>query len=484
MGLFNISKYVLAFVAAMGASAIFVPAFIFLARRYSIFSKVDFRRKNKDQTPLLGGVAIFLAFLLASLIVDINHSFLLLLCAIPIFIVGVLDDIWELPSQPKFVAQIISVALWLGLTPENGMLLEQIGMARSAAFFLTAFWMVGIINATNFIDGMDGEAATTIAVALLTIVILTKGSDLALTATALTGATLGFLLYNMPKAKIYLGDNSTFLGFSAAALAAQLPPPGDGRSYVLVPLFIFAFVEVDACLAIFRRLRHGTSLFKGDHEHIHHKLQKLGFSVGRSLIIITSVVIYSCFTAWFITQLKATNLIWSAMALSTLGLSFVLGGVYYVYYRLAKQVSVYSRTLMHKYINFRDQFFFDSNSFAAASFDLLPYYKELQQRGLLAVDDFIRSFSRLIDEICPGAELKLVGSYTVVALLPKQGESLKMRADLAVKFHDLLEIYSLVKTSESIPIGFCFYADDYNKVNFIRLANIEASTRSKERPAA
>jgi hypothetical protein len=322
------------------------------------------------------------------------------------------------------------------------------------------------------------------SIALLTIAVITKGAENALTATALVGATMGFLFYNLPRAKIYLGDNSTFLGFAASALAVQLPIPTDRRSYVLVPLFIFAFVEVDACLAILRRLRHGTSLFKGDHEHLHHKLQKLGFSVGRSLIIITCVVSYCCFTAWFITKLQSTVLIWSATALSTLACLFVLGGLYFIYYRLAKQVSVYSRTLMHKYIQFRDRFYFDSNNFAAASFDLLPYYKELQQRGLLAVDDFIKSFSKFIDEICPENEFKLVGSYTVVAMLQKNKNSLKMRTELAKKFNTLLEAYNLVKTSEDIPIGYCFYADDYNRVNFVRIAHLEASTQSKKQTVA
>ncbi|MDZ4660829.1 MAG: MraY family glycosyltransferase [Pseudomonadota bacterium] len=471
-----VSKYVISFVVATATSALVVPLIIYLCRKFKILSKIDFRRKNDIRTPLLGGLSIFIAFIVAALSIDASFAGKLLLCGLPIVITGIIDDIWELPSQPKFIAQIIAVTLWLGFTPDDGLMLEKLGMARTLAFILTGFWMVGIINAFNFIDGMDGEASLTSTMILITLVLLTKNTESSYAAMALAGACFGFALYNLPPAKIYLGDSgSTFLGFATSALAAHLVPPMASKAYVLIPLFLFAFPEIDACLAIFRRLRSGTSIFKGDHEHLHHKLQKLGFSVSRSLIVIGVAIIYSCFTAWFISELSETHLILSATVISTMGLLGVLGAVYYTYFRLAKQVSVYSRTLMHKYIEFTNKLYFDPRNFFGVSFDLLPYYKEIQQRGLLSVDNFVNSFAVFLTALFPDGNFKLVGSYTIVALAKKGLGQKKNEAAIALAFHDLLSNYKLIKTGDKTPSGLNFYSDSKDAEAFHKLATIEAS---------
>lgn len=470
----QISRYVLSFVVATATSALVVPFIIFLCKRYKILSKIDFRRKNELRVPLLGGLSIFIAFVVAAISIDATFAGKLLLCALPIILTGIIDDIWELPSQPKFIAQIIAVTLWLGFTPQEGLLLEKIGMARTLAFILTGFWMVGIINAFNFIDGMDGEAGMTSTIILITLVLLTKNIESSYAAMALAGACFGFVLYNLPPAKIYLGDSgSTFLGFASAALATHIIPSGESKLFVLIPLFLFAFPEVDTCLAIFRRLRSGTSIFRGDHEHLHHKLQKLGFSVSRSLLILAVVIVYSSFTAWFISQLSKTYLILSAAIISTLGMLGVLSAVFYTYFRLAKQVSVYSRTLMDKYISFTPQLNFDHRNFFGASFDLLPYYKEIQQRGLLSVDSFVSSFATFLKDAFPEGAFKLVGSYTVVALSQKYTNQKRYEETTAKAFHDLLTAYNLIKTSDKVPSGLVFYSNTKDPLVFQKLAAID-----------
>ncbi len=479
---FSISKYVLSFVGAMGASAIFVPALIWLGRRHGILSRVDFRRKNQKRTPLMGGVAIYLSFLTAALLLENKYALTLALCGLPIALVGILDDVFELPSQPKFIAQFITVVLWIGITPTNELLLEQIGMSRTMAFFFTAFWMIGIINAMNLIDGMDGEAVSTSTIILLTLVIINKGSDEALTAMALTGACLGFALYNIAPAKIYLGDSgSTFLGFATSAMAVHLATEPGNRPFVLVPLFIFAFPEIDTCMAIFRRLAAGTSVFKGDHEHLHHKLQKLGFSVNGTLMIIAVLVGYCCFTGWFIAQLKESYLIWSATFLATIAMLLVMSAVYYIYHRLATQVSAYSKTIMHKYLNFSDELVFDPKNFKAVSFDLLAYYKELQNRGLLAVDDFVKSFSSYINETVPNHNLKLVGSYTIVCVIYKPGDFKDLQYKVAHDFKKLLTQFNIVKTSDEIPHGMQFYSEKLNTNEFISLSAYKSDSSERNR---
>lgn len=482
MGPLTVSNYVLAFIGSMGASAVVVPLLIYIAQKFQILSKVDFRRKNQKRTPLLGGVAIYISFITAALITQNPYAIKLALCGAFIAIVGILDDVWELPSQPKFIAQFITVALWIGLTPENGMMLEQIGMSRTMAFFFTGFWMIGIINAINFIDGMDGEATTTIVFALITMVVLSKGSDESLAAMALAGAALGFLLYNFNPAKIYLGDSgSTFLGFAASALASHIEAPTGGRALILVPLFIFAFPEVDAVLAIMRRVFSGTSIFKGDHEHLHHKLQKLGFSVNRSLMIIAALVSYCCFTAWFITQLKESYLIWSAALMSASAMLLVMGAVYYIYHRLATQVFGYSKTIMHKYISFHEKVHYDPKHFCAVSIDLLPYYKELQQRGLFVVDEFVKNFSDLLEDIFPNATFKLVGSYTILCIPRNKQGFTQQQEKIAHDFKRLLHHYDIVKTGDELPYGLNFYTDSLNLDEFYKIVSYQETKDSGSR---
>lgn len=467
---FAISKYVIGFVGAMGASAVIVPALIWAAHRFNVLSRVDFRRKNQKRIPLMGGVSIYLSFLTATVLLESQYGLNLALCGLPIAIVGVLDDIFELPSQPKFVAQFITIALWIGLTPTNELLLEQIGMSRTMAFFFTGFWMTGIINAMNFIDGMDGEASATSIIILLTLVILSKGSEESLTAMALTGACIGFALYNFAPAKIYLGDSgSTFLGFATSAIAVQLDAPLDNRSFILVPLFLFAFPEVDACMAIFRRISAGRSVFRGDHEHLHHKLQKLGFSINRTLLVISVLVGYCCFSGWFIAQLKESYLIWSATFLATAAMCLVLGAVYYIYFRLATQVSAYSRTIMHKYLSFSDELNYDPKNFRAVSFDLLAYYKELQTRGLLTVDDFVKSFAECIKLTIPNSTLKLVGSYTILCLMDKPANFDHLQNKIAHDFKKLLIEFNIVKTDDEVPHGLNYYSEKLNRNEFLNL---------------
>ncbi|OQW50291.1 MAG: hypothetical protein A4S09_00415 [Proteobacteria bacterium SG_bin7] len=467
----SISKYVIGFVGAMGASAIIVPALIWSAHHFKILSRVDFRRKNQMRIPLMGGVSIYLSFLAATFLLGSKYGLTLALCGLPIVVVGVLDDIFELPSQPKFIAQFITIALWIGITPTNDLLLEQVGMSRTMAFFFTGFWMTGIINAMNFIDGMDGEASVTSIIILLTLVILSKGSDESLTAMSLAGACIGFALYNFAPAKIYLGDSgSTFLGFATSAIAVQLDAPLDNRSFLLVPLFLFAFPEVDACMAILRRIAAGRSVFRGDHEHLHHKLQKLGFSINRTLLIISVLVGYCCFGGWFIAQLRESYLIWSATFLAAAAMCLVMGAVYYIYFRLATQVSAYSKTIMHKYLSFSEELICDPRNFTAVSFDLLAYYKELQTRGLLTVDEFVKNFAQFISKSIPNPNLKLVGSYTILCLINKPGDFDNLQSKIAHDFKKLLTEFSIVKTDDEVPHGLNFYSEKLNRNEFLNLA--------------
>ena len=151
-------QLILVFVTALVFGLALVPGSIILASRTKAYSPIDFRRKNRQQVPLLGGLAVFLAALITSALFPASFGLTICLCALPIVLVGTFDDIRELSSKPKFIAQILSVALLLYFREPGKLVLEQVGQATWAANLLTGFWIVGLTNAFNLIDGMDGEA--------------------------------------------------------------------------------------------------------------------------------------------------------------------------------------------------------------------------------------------------------------------------------------------------------------------------------------
>ncbi len=154
----------------------------------------------------------------------------------------------------------------------------------------------------------------------------------------------------------------------------------------------------------------------------------------------------------------------------------VMGAVYYIYFRLATQVSAYSKTIMHKYLNFTDDLTYDPQDFKAASFDLLAYYKELQTRGLLTVDEFVKHFSAFIHDAIPNHNLKLVGSYTIVCVIYKPGEFASLQNKIAHDFKRLLTEFSIVKTGDEIPYGLQFYSEKSNTQDFLTLAAYKPSS--------
>ncbi|MBR3752466.1 MAG: undecaprenyl/decaprenyl-phosphate alpha-N-acetylglucosaminyl 1-phosphate transferase, partial [Ruminiclostridium sp.] len=264
---------------AVALVAAFLVAFITTPLVKSLAEKVgavdvpkDNRRMHKTPIPRMGGLAIFLGFLLSTLLfVPLSTPIRgMLLGAVIIVVLGILDDIYALPAMPKLIVQIVAalVAVLHGnviqvLSNPNIFSDNPYWVLGGWAIPISVIWIVGITNAVNLIDGLDGLAvgvATISSLTMLVIAMLVSDGMVALMMAALAGGCIGIIPYNHNPAKIFMGDTgSTFLGFVLATVSIQ----GLFKFYTIisfaVPFLMLGLPLFDTCFAILRRLSKGQN---------------------------------------------------------------------------------------------------------------------------------------------------------------------------------------------------------------------------------
>ena len=266
----------------------------------------DNRRMHKKPVPRLGGLAIFLGFIVSMLLfVKIDHQMQgILLGASIIVVLGVVDDMSPLRAYFKFCVQIFAalVAVFHGVVIQT---LSNPNVFAESPYWdlgwlavpITVLWIVGITNAVNLIDGLDGLAcgvSTISAISMLVIALLVSEGDVALVMASLVGACLGFLPFNKNPAKMFMGDTgSTFLGYILATISIQ----GLFKYYAIVsfavPFLILGLPMFDTLFAIIRRLAHGQNPMAPDRGHIHHRLIDMGLNQKQAvaaLYVISSIL--------------------------------------------------------------------------------------------------------------------------------------------------------------------------------------------------
>ncbi len=274
------------------------------------------RRIHTIPVPRLGGVAIFGAFVIVSLLIytpgstaEVHIYWLLLAASLLIVAVHTYDDIKGLKPWPKLLAQSLAVLLVLG--PWNGhfqgvllftfnnpfasrlitdalpwyqqptikLLIDGqiISWAAIPAILLTWFWVVGMMNTVNWIDGMDGLATGVVGITALFVTIISfmlGQQSIAVLAGIFTGAVLGFLPHNWHPAKIFMGDSGAmFLGLALAVLSIM------GGAKLALALMVLGVPILDVALVIINRIRRGQSPLHYDKTHLHHRLMATGFSI-------------------------------------------------------------------------------------------------------------------------------------------------------------------------------------------------------------
>lgn len=284
--------YLVGFGIALLITLVLVPIVRRMAIVAGYYDAPGERKIHKYPIPRLGGIAIWLGFMLALAVASQlkwNHE---LGSALPgvlaggtiIFLLGLLDDLFTLSPYLKLIIQFIAAltAFALGVQINTLDLPEsQLLVLNALSLPVTVIWLVSLANALNFIDGLDGLAAgvTTLSALTLTVVALfTNQPSSALLAALLAGSSLGFLVYNFHPAKIFMGDSGAlFCGFVLACIAVT----GVLKTKVVVmllPMFVLSVPILDITYSVVRRLMQGKNPFLPDASHIHHQLLKAGMS--------------------------------------------------------------------------------------------------------------------------------------------------------------------------------------------------------------
>lgn len=281
-------------------SLILVPVFKKVAFHIGALDYPNQRRLNKVPMPTIGGLAVFFSFLLGYMIFGrgTTEMISILIASFVILMVGLIDDIKPISAKYQFIGQTIAVLiimLYGHITIDNLTILGHTFVFDAPwNYIVTLIFMLGIINAIDLSDGMDGLSSGISIIYFITIVVIAfiigggkLGNMDTTIAILMIGSLLGFLVYNFPPAKIYIGDSgSNFMGLMVATTALYGFKLATFTS-LLIPLAILATPIIDVLFSIIRRgLKKKNPFTTPDKEHLHHQLLKMKFSTRVSLIII------------------------------------------------------------------------------------------------------------------------------------------------------------------------------------------------------
>lgn len=294
------------FVLAVLTAAILTPITIKIAYKVgAVDVPKDARRMHSKTMPRMGGLAFILAFFVAIIymlltggIADTTNLFGFFIGLAIVASVGFLDDVYQLKAWQKLIAQIIAaivvIASGLRICYVNIPFLALYGLNDVLSIIITFGWIIGVTNALNLIDGLDGLATGVSAIstlALTVIFILNGAGELPIIMTvALLGGLIGFLPYNFNPAKTFMGDvGSNSLGFILATVSMI----GMAKTYtfmaIILPVVVLGLPIFDTLFAIFRRVLHHKSIMEADRGHLHHKLIDAGLSQRQAVLTLYAV---------------------------------------------------------------------------------------------------------------------------------------------------------------------------------------------------
>ena len=278
-----------------------------LGIKFGFVDQVNQRKIHHGAIPRIGGIGISLGTLLPIFLLFYirggihietpDNIFLFFVGGLGISLVGLIDDIRGINAKIKFLFQI-AIAV---MATMHGALIQSIPTPwgpLSLGFFshiITIFWIIGIINAFNLIDGMDGLSSGITLFSSLTIsmlAIMNGYLPVALVGLALAGAVTGFLIYNFNPAKIFMGDSgSMFIGYILAVLSLKSQSKAHAVVSIMVPIIAMGLPILDTTLAFLRRILRHQSIFAADKQHIHHCLLSLGFNQRKTVLILYAISI-------------------------------------------------------------------------------------------------------------------------------------------------------------------------------------------------
>lgn len=341
----------IAFLLAFITAFVITPYTIRLAKKVGAVDYPNDRRINKKPMPRLGGLAVIAGFMISAIYLIITMSIekkvnfaeeglnrKLIGCLIGAIILGItcyIDDVKDLKPLVKLAGQVIAaiVVVSSGVLidnftipfKENNVMLNEV-----FSFVLTVGWIVGITNAINLIDGLDGLSSGITLISCISLLIIFALNESPLIAiiliTALAGAIVGFLPYNFNPAKTFIGDvGSNFMGFAIAVISIL----GVAKTYtaivIIAPIIVLALPIFDTLWAIVRRIVKTKSIkgvFKADKGHLHHRLMAKGYTQKQAVLILYGITA----TLGMVAIILLDSGIWKALSFALLVVVFVALG--------------------------------------------------------------------------------------------------------------------------------------------------------------
>lgn len=296
-----VNQYYLVFFIAVMISLSLTPFAKRLAYRVgAIDIPKDDRRVHKQPIPRMGGLAIYAGVVISVwMVLPIDREMIgMLLGGTIIVIMGIFDDMKPLSAKTKLAVQILCAAILIYFGLRIGKF--NIPFTEGKAIYLgvfsipvTIFWIVGITNTLNLIDGLDGLAAGVATIAALSLAYVAHvvgRPETAVMTLAIAGAAVGFLPYNFNPAKIFMGDTgSLFLGFMLAAISIDGAVKGATALATVVPVLALGVPIFDTTFAICRRALNGRPIMEPDKGHLHHRLLSAGMGQKRTVLILYGV---------------------------------------------------------------------------------------------------------------------------------------------------------------------------------------------------
>ena len=317
--------YLLTFILAFLLSLYGVPIARQAALKYGIVDAPDGRLKHqREPVPYFGGLAIYLAFLMSMVFTfEFRHDVLgIILGGTIVVMLGLIDDFGVLTPATKLVGQLLAVFVLI----KSGIRIEIAAFPEWLDLALTVLWMVGLINAFNLLDIMDGLSAGVGAVSascLLVVAVLQGDQTIAVMLVALLGSLLGFLRYNWHPARIYMGDTGAmFIGLLLGSMTMIEQYPSDHPLSLLTPVFILGIPIFDTLFVMYIRYRRGLPIFWGSPDHIAIRLRHWGMSVPQ--IVITSYAATAVVGVIGLAMLSVKqDIAWALCAGTAVGLVFL-----------------------------------------------------------------------------------------------------------------------------------------------------------------
>ncbi|WP_411168832.1 MraY family glycosyltransferase [Clostridium sp. MB05] len=300
-------QYILSFILAFLIVYLITPFLIKLSFRYSFTDKPTKRKKHRGETPLCGGLSMFIGFFIVYFTVNnytpLREKIWILIGSSLILLIGLIDDSFktrgkEFPIYPRLIVQLLAafIIFKAGIVfrgfanPFTGVYVELSGAIQ---FLLTITWIFGVTTVINWSDGMDGLAGGLSLISSITFVgaaIILNQSESISMSLIVSGVTLGFLLYNKYPAKIFMGDSgANFLGFILSIIALDGAFKQATLASLFIPVLALAIPIFDNLFVIVKRFLDGKPVYQADRSQIHYRLEAKGFTPKQVVTYINMV---------------------------------------------------------------------------------------------------------------------------------------------------------------------------------------------------